>query len=91
MPFPVIGPVGALVASIILGAVFTLFGVVLWALDRTVTRVEDSILAGLVSGFRGWSAIRRAATRRESPGSVGREESASPVPVEHVRAGLSHP
>jgi len=84
MPFPYMYPIGALVAGVILGAMLTLFAVTLRAMDRAITRVGDSILSGLVTGFRGWSSARQAA-RRISSGSDDREESVSPVPAEHVQ------
>jgi uncharacterized membrane protein len=83
--FPILYPVGALVATIILGAVFTLFALALRALDRAVTRVADGVLSGLVSGFDYWSAARRPGMRQGSPGAADREEPSAAVPVELVR------
>jgi hypothetical protein len=90
MPFPVIGVIGAVVASVLLGVVLTIFGLTLRALDRAVTRVADSILDGLVVGLQGWSAARDA-IRRISPGAVDREDVAGGVSVEHVRGTVARP
>ena len=70
MPFPYMYPVGALLATLLLGATLTIFAVALKALDRAVTRVGDSILSGLVSGFQGWSESRQLADRPVSIGAV---------------------
>ncbi len=85
MPFPYMYPVGALIAGVLLGATLTVFAVALRALDRTVTRVGDSILSGLVSGFHSWSAERRPASSPSSPGAASSESSASPVRVERIQ------
>ncbi len=53
-------PLGAFLAGLVLGAVFTLFAVGLRVLDRAATRAESSILPGMVAGFRDWSNGRRA-------------------------------
>ncbi len=84
MPFPIMYPVGALIAAILLGTTLTLFAIVLRAINRTVTRVGDSILSGLVSGFRGWTAPRRVMPRDRSPRAVDQEEFASPIRVQPV-------
>jgi hypothetical protein len=57
MPFPFM-PVGAIVAAALLGAVLTVFVWTLMALDRMASRAADSVVSGLVSGLRGWSADR---------------------------------
>ena len=90
MPFPVIGLIGALVASILLGIVLTIFGLTLRALDRAVTRVADSILDGLVVGLQGWSAAQQA-IRRISSGATDREDVAGGVPVEPVHGTVARP
>ena len=85
MPFPYMYPIGALIAGVILGATLTLFAVTLRAMDRAVTRVGDSILSGLVSGFHGWSESRRATLSPGSPGASEAPESTSAIEVEPVR------
>lgn len=92
MPFPVIGPIGALLAGMLLGAVLTLFGLVFVAIDRAAVRIGDSVLTGLVSGFRDWTTTRLPVRRSSSPGAVDREpdgtdrdEPTAAVPVVRVR------
>ena len=84
MPFPIMYPAGALIAGLLLGAALTLFAIALRALDRAVTRVGDSILSGLVSGFHGWSDERQRGSRSRSPRAADAEDTASPVGVEPV-------
>jgi hypothetical protein len=84
MPFPYMYPIGALIAGVILGATLTLFAVTLRAMDRAITRVGDSILSGLVSGFRGWTARPGAMPPHRSPGTGDTEDRASPVRVQPV-------
>lgn len=85
MPFPIMYPAGALVAGVLLGVTLTLFAVALRALDRAVTRVGDSILSGLVSGFHGWTESRGATEPPASPGASEAEEPISATAVEPVR------
>jgi hypothetical protein len=51
-------PFGAFLAGLALGAMFTAFALAGRLLDRATTRAGDSILPGLVSGFRDWSDRR---------------------------------
>jgi hypothetical protein len=85
MPFPYMGVAGALIAGMVLGSTITLFAVALRALDRSVTRVGDSILSGLVSGFHGWSEARRVTMPPVSPGAASATESPSPISTELVQ------
>ena len=69
-------PLGAFLAGVLLGAVFTFFAISLRLLDRAATRTTGSVLPGLVSGFRDWSD-RRHATRipiSTSPMAVSPED-----------------
>lgn len=61
--------IGALTAGLFLATVFAVFGVALRLLNRTTDEIRDSMLPGLVSGFRDWAVPR---TRRvaSSPGAV---------------------
>jgi hypothetical protein len=63
-------PLGAFLAGLVLGAMFTAFALAGHLLDRAATRAGDSILPGLVSGFRDWSdrggARVRVATSRSA-------------------------
>lgn len=54
MPFP-FWWVGAMVAAIVLGTAFTLFGVATRLLARAADEIRDSVLPGLVSGLRDWT------------------------------------
>ncbi len=47
-------PFGAFLAGLFLGSAITLFAVALRAIDRGATRFGDSMLPGLISGFRDW-------------------------------------
>jgi len=79
-------PIGALIAGVLLGATLTIFAVALRALDRTVTRVGDSILSGLVTGFHTWSDQHRPGSVPPlSPRVADPEEPGSAVPMEPVR------
>jgi hypothetical protein len=85
MLFPIMYPAGALIAGVILGATLTLFALVLRAIDRTVTRVADGILPGLVTGFRDWSDEQRPSPRDRSPRAVATDDLAAPVRVQPVQ------
>jgi len=84
MPFPYMYPVGALLATLLLGATLTIFAVALKALDRAVTRVGDSILSGLVSGFHGWYESQPDTIPPVSAGAGETVDSSSPIAVEPV-------
>jgi len=92
MPFPFV-PLGAIVAGAILGAALTLFVWTLMTLDRMASRAADSVVSGLVSGLRGWSAVR--ATRPDpvppspTPPTDDIVEIADrPVPIDRVHATI---
>ncbi|MEX1169355.1 MAG: hypothetical protein WEE50_04350 [Chloroflexota bacterium] len=92
MPFPFV-PVGAIVAGAILGAALTIFVWTLMALDRMASRAADSVVSGLVSGLRGWSADRtappdRVPTSPTSPAGDSTELADRPVPVDRVHATI---
>ena len=92
MPFPFI-PVGALVAGAILGAALTLFVWVLMALDRVASRAADSVVSGLVSGFRGWTTDRARPpdpdpTSPAPPADDMAETTEGSVPVQRVHAAI---
>lgn len=92
MPFPFV-PVGAIVAGAILGAALTLFVWILMALDRMATRAADSVVSGLVSGFRGWSTDRArpadpAPTSPAPPADDMAEVTEGSVPVQRVHAAV---
>jgi hypothetical protein len=86
MPFPFVW-LGAVVAGVFLTTVFAVFGIALRLLSRTTTEARETVLPGLVSGFRDWTqgagpAIRRMISPRaegpsgpdvsvEETGSVG--------------------
>jgi hypothetical protein len=88
MPFPFI-PFGAILAGAILGAALTIFVWVLMAIDRAASRAADSVVSGLVSGFRGWSSDRSPATAGlvTSPSASDPEpvDTAPAIPVSRVR------
>jgi hypothetical protein len=92
MPFPFM-PVGAIVAGAILGAALTLFVWILMALDRMATRAADSVVSGLVSGFRGWTTdrarpARPAPTSPAPPADDMAEMTEGSVPVQRVHAAV---
>ena len=58
MPFPFM-PFGAIFGGIILGTALTAFVWALMAIDRAASRAADSVVSGLVAGFRGWSSELR--------------------------------
>ena len=57
MAFPFL-PFGALLAALILIAALSIFGLALRAIDRTLVGLRDTMVSGLVSGFRTWSQAR---------------------------------
>ena len=90
MPFPFV-PVGAILAGAILGAALTIFVWTLMALDRMASRSADSVVSGLVSGLRGWSADSTAPsdpvlTSPSAPAGDSAELADRPVPVDRVHA-----
>jgi hypothetical protein len=92
MLFPFV-PVGAIVAGAILGAALTLFVWTLMTLDRMASRAADSVVSGLVSGLRGWSADRAIpldprATSPSPPTSEATDIPVRPVPVDRVHATI---
>jgi hypothetical protein len=87
MPFPFL-PFGAILAAAILGAALTTFVWVLMAIDRAASRAAGSVVSGLVSGFRGWSADRSSTMIRAASGSPPSSDGAEPamaIPVTRVR------
>lgn len=48
-------PLGAFLAGLVLGSVFTFFALTMHLVDRAITRTNGSMLPGLVSGFRDWA------------------------------------
>ena len=54
MPFP-FWWIGALTAGLFLAVVFTLFGFALRLLAWTAGEMRQSMLPGVVAGFRGWA------------------------------------
>lgn len=92
MPFPFV-PVGAIVAGAILGAVLTIFVWTLMALDRMASRAADSVVSGLVSGLRGWSADGTAppepvVTSPSAPAGDSSEPADRPAPLDRVHATI---
>jgi len=92
MPFPFV-PVGAILAGAILGAALTIFVWTLMALDRMASRAADSVVSGLVSGLRGWSADRTAppdpvVASPSAPSRESAEVADRPVPVDRVHATI---
>jgi len=90
MPFPFV-PVGAIVAGAILGAALTLFVWILMALDRMASRAADSVVSGLVSGFRGWTNDRArpadpAPASPAPPADDMAEITGASMPVQRVHA-----
>lgn len=86
MPFPYMYPIGALLAGILLGATLTVFAVVLHTIDRVATWAGQAAVAGLVSGFRGWSELRRPVEPASSSDDGDGVGTTTTVPVEAVRA-----
>jgi len=80
MPFPFL-PAGAVVAVSVLIGALTAFGLVLRATDRATTRavagLRGSVLPGLVSGLRGWTAAGGATTSRRTGSPTGRPGSSA--------------
>jgi hypothetical protein len=70
MPFPFL-PAGLLVAASFLVAVLTAFGLILRAMNRAVVGIRDTVLSGLVSGFRKWSSGQPGTLIAESPRASG--------------------
>jgi hypothetical protein len=63
-------PGGAILAMAVLGGAFTLFALVLRALDRAGTEIRGSFLPGVVAGLRDWSRTRdHGRVQRSSPPS----------------------
>lgn len=60
---------GAAVATLFLAAAFTLFGVALRVIAWTAGEMRDSMLPGVVSGFRGWTGGSRPGREPEQPAS----------------------
>jgi hypothetical protein len=88
MPFPFL-PLGWLLAVAVLVAALTVFGLVLRAMDRAVTRatgeLRTTVLPGLVTGLRQWQP---APPRR---GAAVSAASASPGGIEIVELVGSPP
>lgn len=92
MPFPFY-PIGALVAGAVLLGALTVFVAALMAMDRAVSRASGaagSVVSGLVSGVRGWSAGQTPDVDRPSASSAtpddGSIEAAPPIAVDRVRS-----
>lgn len=86
MPFPFM-PFGAIFAGLILGAALTIFVWALMAIDRAASRAADSVVSGLVSGFRGWSSERSSAPGSTPVSPVDADDPMEPavaVPVARV-------
>ena len=63
--------VGALVSTVFLTIVVAIFGLLLKIGNRAATEVRESILPGLVAGFRAWTGDGdRRAPRATSPQAV---------------------
>jgi hypothetical protein len=88
VPFPFL-PFGAILAGAILGAALTIFVWALMAIDRAASRATESVVSGLVAGFRGWSTARSSTPVQAvtSPSQYLDEsiEPATAVPVARVR------
>jgi hypothetical protein len=78
MPFPFL-PAGAVLAAAVLIGALTAFGLILRAMDRAIVGLRDTVLSGLVSGFRTWSSSHSDRPIRSSP----RASTGSPWGVPH--------
>ena len=87
--------VGAFVAGLMLAGALTLFGLGMKVVTRATNDVRGSMLPGLVSGFREWTANREdvhntRASRPESdhPSAIEDITTQNCAPVERVRANV---
>jgi hypothetical protein len=71
--------IGALTATLVLGAAFLVFGIAMRLVTRTTNEIRGSVLPGLVSGFRNWTEppIEQPdlADPIEAPNGTGQPES----------------
>lgn len=82
MPFPFL-PGGVLLAVAVLGGALTVFGLVLWTMDRAIVASRRSMLTGLVAGFQAWTAAQPS-----SAGRPGAAEAMTPSPAAGSPAGI---
>jgi hypothetical protein len=66
--------VGAAVAALFLAGAFTLFALAMRALVWTADEVRESMLPGIVSGFRGWTGEGTRPARVVPPPAAGTSE-----------------
>ena len=96
MPFP-FWWVGAAVAAIVLGTAFTLFALATRVLARAADEIRDSVLPGLVSGWRDWTRYPAPRPAVSSAGAVSPgwhaavTTSAEPADLEEVPNARSTP
>ena len=79
--------VGALSATLFLGAAFLVFGIAMRLVSRTSGEIRGSMLPGLVSGFRNWAdgRDRGRASSSDVERALGEQEPESPPATERVR------
>jgi hypothetical protein len=92
MPFPFF-PGGLVLAIVVLGGAFVLFGVALRVLDRAAGAMRFSVASGLVAGMRQWAPApeppvgappAEAPPAAEPPGSA-REQTMEDLPESAIR------
>ncbi len=66
-------PLGAFLAGVLLGSIFTFFALTMHLLDRAVAGRHGSMLPGLVTGFRDWADGRAGPRIPISPAPLADE------------------
>lgn len=66
MAFPFL-PLGAILAAAVLIGGWTVFGLLLRAIDRTIGGIRESAVPGIVAGLRAWDSHASARAPDEPP------------------------